>query len=994
MALLDLRRLWRDIRVAPESDARDYTGIFTDRDDLDLLAHFGFYRIDSLARHECLFLRGRPGAGKSAEIERIERDEIAAFREEWIVLVRCKEAGLDLHPEIIRDPKWIAGLRQSKPVRLIFDGLDEGFLRDGTYFDRLNRTLAILRSEHPGLRLLATCRPAELDTAFVKSVHEAWHGVGEPAVFALEPLSEKNRRVLVEHWNGKDTNEFFRWVRRNRFDEFAAWPRSLEWLAEQFRVGRGENITYTELCRLRVARHFDEDKRLTKANRAARAELWSHAIMLIAATLVFCGRKGIALDGSEPDCLTLDDVFRGIARLEIPGRSSLIIEDVREAVQSSHLIEQHGTHHRFENQSDLEFLAAAMLASLDVKQLGELLGCPDHEGHWRVFPQLATTAASLAAQSPHFFDYLLAQDPRVLMRADFASKSDDKRSEAVDAMLRATVRIGATGEHDWHAHFSTLRHPGITAQLRPWIFDRKQSPVVRELAFDIARECCGGDLWKKFGHAAAAGDEFAARWLPTVIRRFGKSWPEKGLRLWASSTDDELVGAALDALLDQGWKPRDLVQFLHEPATNVYGLYHLHVSRLEREITPEDVPSALAVIGKWPRVAAIHGRGRDLVFALVSKGVSALGRRDIRTALTKFLISRFENDDWLLEGAGPKCGLDNAESRQRLFLALAEDWPAGSRAELMPFNYRLRHEDHAWLLDAVASANGSTALILAKYAASLAWQFDEALRESLERAYAKLPAFRAHLPVADEAGIFATLQRLRAESEAKHQSRLDEIHAKWERPEYSHEKHLANALAECRAGRFDAWTSVCFALSQPKSEDDGSEFFRNTDPRKLAGWIAASDELRAEMAEFARQFLLHIKLPMPEPKSIPEEFFGLAYALSLHASRIGADDEIRAAIRPIWPLALLGHCGSEDGPLAVPLAALTAAAPSVVAEACHREFRERWDRNESIFGQLLPAAWCAETEGALADVLGGTPLQPETYMSGLARLAGCSPSGG
>ena len=146
--LLDLSRLWRDTHVAPESDARGYMGIFSDRDDFDSLAHFGYFPIEALAQHECLFLLGRPGAGKSAELERIERGENAAFPDEWIVIIRCKEAGLDLHPEIIRDPKWIAGLQQPKPVRLVLDGLDEGFLRQPAYFARLKRTLEVLRTGH------------------------------------------------------------------------------------------------------------------------------------------------------------------------------------------------------------------------------------------------------------------------------------------------------------------------------------------------------------------------------------------------------------------------------------------------------------------------------------------------------------------------------------------------------------------------------------------------------------------------------------------------------------------------------------------------------------------------------------------------------------------------------------------------------------------------------------------------------------------------------
>lgn len=986
--ILDLKRLWRDIHVAPESDARGYMGSFADRDDLDSLAHYGFYPIGSLAQRECLFLLGRPGAGKSAEIGRISQAEIAAFGDEWIVTINCKEAGLDLHLEIARDPTWISSLRQSKPVRLILDGLDEGFLRDPAYFARLKRTLQNLRSQHPTLRLLLTCRPAEWDAEFGKSVHESWRGEGNPAVFAIDPLSGENRRSLVKHWGVKDPDEFFRWAHRNRFEEFEAWPRSLKWLAEQFEVGGTENLTYTKLCQLRITRSFGEDKRLSEARLADKAGAWSSAIMLIAATLVFCGRKGIAFDQPDEDCLTLDEIFDSADHLKIPGTSPLTREDVREAVRTSHLIEAHGDHYRFENQSDLEFLAAAMLASLDTDQFGELLGSPNHEKRWRVFPQLATTAANLAAQSPDFFNYLLANDPRVLMRVDFASKSADDRRIAVDAILRATAKIGATGEHDQHAHFSTLRHPEITAQLRPWIFDKKQSRIVRELAFDIARECCGANLWTEFETAAAAGDDFANAKLPLLVALFGNIWPEEQLRDWAGDPKDELAGAALNALLDRGLKLRELLKYLRQPTSNVYGLYQIHLKRLQQECELEDIPAALPILGKWPGVSATHGAVRDLLFALVSKGVAALERPDIRETLTQFFISRFEAHDWLDLRSGSPLGLDNVRSRRSLLLALAEDWPAESRAELMPSNYPVQREDYAWLLESVVAVKGNAAVVLAKFTANLAWQFDETLRDPFESAYAASPEFRAQLPVASEAGIYATLQNLHAESDARHRLRLEEIRTMRKRSHFSSEEILASALAKCRTGQFADWTSVCYALSQPQSEQDASDFFRHSDVRQLLGWGEISKELQIEMAEFARQFLLHVEVPMPEARTVPWSFFGLAYALSLHSGNLQTDKELRAAMKPIWPLALLRHPDSQNSTIVEALATLTAAAPSVVADACRREFGERWERNESIYDQLLSAAWCPETESSLAAVLVSKPLQPETYISGLAMLAG------
>lgn len=986
---LDLQRLWRDTRLAPDPDVRGHMGIFADRDDLDSMAHFGFYVIDSLSQHACVFLRGRPGSGKSAEIDRIERGDVSGFRDEHLIIIRCKEAGTDLAAVIRQEPKWKSRLSQQNPVRLILDGLDEGFLREGAYFDRLKYTLTVICSEHPGLRLLVTCRPAELDKGFVESVHEIWAGIGEPAVFALEPLSPDNQQTLLTHWNVRNSKECFQWIRHNRFEEFALWPRSLEWLAEQFRTGHAEELNYTDLCRLRIGRGFGEDKRLSDARPAVRPEAWSYAIMLLAATLVCCGRKGITFESTEPDCLSVDEVFRSDEVLEIPTGLSLSREDVRGAVQTSNLIEAHKNYFRFENQSDLEFLAGALLGSFGVEHLEELLGAPDHDGSWRVFPQLATTAANLAAQSPEFFNYLLARDPRVLMRVDFASKSETDRRAAIGAMLEATARVGATGEHDQHAHFSTLRHSQITAQLHPWIFDKKKPFIVRELAFDIAERCCGIDLWQEFEDAAASGDEFSESKLPSLVALFGKSWPEEKLRAWASSPQERLAGAALNALLDRGYKLRDLVSFLHEPSNDVFSLYHMHLNRLQRQCAAEDVPSALEMIAKWRSVGATHGDVRDLACALIAKGVAALDRDEIRAALTKFIISRYEDNDWLLGNSGSKCGLDITNQRQALLIALSEDWPANSQAELLPFTYPLPPEDYPWLLNAVASMRGSIAL--AKYAASLVWQFDETLRDPLERAYAASPVFRAQLPTADKTGIFATLKRLRAESEAKYQLRLKEIRVKRNRPDYDHAEHLSKAIADCRAGRVQAWTEICFALSQPKDDRDAREFFRNIDPRRLAGWVVASEDSRSEMTEFARQFLLHCELPTLEPRTVPWEFFGVAYALNLHANRLGDDKELLSAVKPMWALALLRHCSSEGSTLADPLAALRAAAPSVVADACRQEFRERWNRNESVFDQLFAAAWCTETERVIADELVATPLQPETYISGLGMLSSYSP---
>lgn len=988
--LLELKRLWRDVQVAPDATVHDLLDVLADRDDQASIERYGFHTTESLARHACLFLLGRPGAGKSAEIERLKSGEVSGFSGERLVVVACKETGADLHPTIDRRLARVEA-SNTQPVRLVIDGLDEGFLRDGTFFSRLKSILSDVRADHPTLRLLLACRP-EWDKGFDESVHAMWRGEGKPAVFVLEPLSSKARRALVEGRGVKDADGFFRWVQRNNFEEFAAWPRSLEWLADEFLAGRAEKLNYIDLCRRRVARGFGEDKRYAEAGHAGRAEVWTQAVMLVGAALVFCGRKGIALDAPADDCLTLDEIFSTMGALQIPGRPSLDRETVREAVrQASHLMEKADGHHRFQNQSDLEFLAAAMLADFKREQLAELFGCPDDSGRWCVFPQLASTAAMLATQSPDFFDLLIERDPRVLMRMDFAAKLDDARREAVDAMLTATALAESTGGHDAQALFPTLRHAVIAAQLRPWLFDSKRSLVSRELAYDIARECCGAEVALEVERAASSGDELAREHLALWIRLFSQSWSEEKVCEWARGENDDLAGAALDALLDRGRKPRDLAPFLRRSVPHRLGLLQFHHQRLARECQAEDVPVLLPILAQWPGVGDQHSGTGRIVSSLVAKGIAALDKPDVREAVTSFLIARAKRRDFMLHGFDAKAlaplGLDDTTHRRALILALAEKWPADADERLLPQNCPLLLEDHEWLLDCVASATGLAATALADLAACIAWRCDERLRESLDRAHSASAPLRERLPQADAGGIFATLQRLRREADERSRIKMAEFEAANPQFRYDHAEYFAQALEACRAGRLGYWVELCYALSQPRNEVHSSDFYRRTDVRQLAGWAAGSDELRAELIHIARQYLLTVRIPPPEPKTIPNAYFGITYALSLHAPRLNEDAELRAAIDPSWVLALLHHCGSEDGPLAQPLAILATLAPEKVAEACRREFRERWEQNETIFGQLLPAAWSPETETALIEVLRGMPLQPKTYLSGLDFLA-------
>lgn len=214
----------------------------------------------------------------------------------------------------------------------------------------------------------------------------------------------------------------------------------------------------------------------------------------------------------------------------------------------------------------------------------------------------------------------------------------------------------------------------------------------------------------------------------------------------------------------------------------------------------------------------------------------------------------------------------------------------------------------------------------------------------------------------------------------------EEYQSRVPRDRYSHEEDLQRALDGCRVGRTECWTGVCFALSQPVSLNDDRKFSAGTDIRNLPGWQTASEELRAELMQLARTFLLRDATPEPPPKRIPIKFFGLVYALSLHADRLIADPELRGVAKPLWVQALLRRSSLSGKSVAGYLTALTDASPAIVASAFEREFCSMWDGDEQIYDEFLSGVWSQHAEDALVRILACSPIQPASYESGMNLL--------
>jgi len=992
--LLNLSRIWRDVDRAPESDPHRFLRGMFNGGSIDP-GSFGYYQLEALAKHHCLFFLGRPGAGKSKEVERLTKGEVPGFADENVIRFECREFSPDIYGDITRSPEWKERDKSGKPVRLIIDGLDEGLLKDGNYFQQIIKVLKCLRSENPALRLLLTCRPAEWSRASAETINEMWNCVTAPKVFALESLSEDNQKELIRQKRVANSEEFIQWVEKNNFEEFAEWPRSLEWLAEEFNgPDKAKKLTYTELCRRRVYRSFGEDERYAAAGQTPHVEAWSHAIMVVAGVLVFCGRKGVSLVLGEADCLTMDEIFSQSGELKMEGHPKLTREHIREALQKSHLTEKHGGYYRFQNQSDMEFLASSMLAELPIEQIAELFGTFSSDGDWQVFPQLATTAANLAAQSPEFFDYLLEHDPRVLMRSDFGKMSGDKKKRAVQAILECVDKANSTGEHSQHSHLATLKHPTIESQIEPWIFDEQKEWPVRDFAFDIALACAETSFWeKRWDMPGNCDDPFLRGRLPIVIRRFGKDWPQHRLLSIAAFKDNRVAGSAMKVLLERGVRPREIVTYLREPDPEAFDSYNSLLREIGNWMDVDDVAPLLEKITPWFVSEGVSG-ATTLTEALVRKAVSNLNRSDIQNALVRFLFHQHEKDNLILvphtrENLS-KFGLEKPESRKALLLTVMEVWPESEEIQI----HRLWHscpvssEDIEWVLEEIAQRNGLVARMLSKTIRGYLWNLDERYRECFERTYEVSSELRAVLPPAEREGIFITLQRLREEEERQRDIQFQDFNRKRGRPAFDCEAYFNKTVELCREGRHELWLDVCFALSAPVSANDHRQFLAHTDIRELAGWQSASESFRDELRSFARNFLLHVEVSIPKPQQITDKMLGVIYALSIHAANLTLDSDLLAAMKPVWALALVRHCASESTEPPRALKILAGLNPGFVTNAWKTEFEERWGINRFLYNQLLPAGWSPEVEAALAETLMTASLQPEAFRSGLMLMFG------
>jgi hypothetical protein len=213
-----------------------------------------------------------------------------------------------------------------------------------------------------------------------------------------------------------------------------------------------------------------------------------------------------------------------------------------------------------------------------------------------LIPQLSTVAAWAASLSKEIRKGLISQEPLALFKGDLSNWEAEDLARLTNSLLTAYERKKI---HDFLPGigyaYSKLAHPGLAAQLRPYIADPTKDVQARRTACSIAEACeltaLQSDLLRVAldpsddpsvrARAVSAlgncGDDSVAEQLLPLAK--GELGPDPM---------DDIKGQALDVLWPKHVNAADLFSLLTPPNEGNFGAYAMFLT----ETLPESIPAA------------------------------------------------------------------------------------------------------------------------------------------------------------------------------------------------------------------------------------------------------------------------------------------------------------------------------------------------------------------------------------------------------------------
>ncbi|MFZ5895031.1 MAG: hypothetical protein ACOY0T_28485 [Myxococcota bacterium] len=781
--------------------------------------------LEQLNHQPVLGLEGDAGLGKTTAVETAVERLVALGHDAAIIPLReC--ASLD---EAVQKVKLRLPAAKTKKTRrrersaapddastiLFVDGIDEV-----SFGDELVRLADALPSS---VRLRYVCRAG------------AWpyrmrRRIPSDCFYELLPLTRSDL-VAAATQHLLDADKFMGAVLKKNIAILASRPTTLIELVQQFEMHGELNGSRLTLMDQACRRHSEEhnelrrdhgrkshrttvDERVRIAGRVALHTLTS------ACATIDSGPIGI---GDSRDRLFIADLAGG--EEHVSGSAFRVDEvAVTETLEICGFISATKDRGRmFGARVFAEFLAAAYLTELNIP-LQQLLSIVSHQHRPdRIAAQLRGLATELCSRRYDFAQWILRNDPSVILGADVSGFTEEQRRRIVNSMLLSAEDLVRVDMFASRLVLSTVRHYGIADQLREVLQDQNRSLYQRDLAIDITGFCKLAELADALAAIAVCEIEpltLKRAAAATLVRIDAVAVSERLLPLAQADVDEELFGCAMQ-LLWPSKLPGDPFAYLRRPRNRrsggVYGSF-LSLSLAPR-LTPDLLPHALAWAERV-RVTAHSDydieRARD---AIVRRAMDYPEVVDGLARVVSALIQQHEELP-LTDGAANGAEPIDRDARRRLVLALCGSPNRVTPTDLLFSQPRLLlREDFEWAIRVFASSsNPETAEQWALACERLLWShLDADVVDAFVRLSEELVVVRERFRNCFEVVELGSDRAKQLKREAARYSAFGRPpRQSTSRPAIS----LARALKESEELDGSGWPHVALALSSRSGSED------------------------------------------------------------------------------------------------------------------------------------------------------------------------------
>jgi predicted NACHT family NTPase len=569
---------------------------------------------ETISHLPCLALLGEPGIGKTQALE-VERSEIVSKIQEQgdqILFLDLRSYGSEdrLVRSLFDSPEFKAWQADTHQLHIFLDSFDECLLRIDTLATLLVDEFKRYRNVVHRLCLRIACRTAIWQPVLEEGLKEIW-GENSVGVYELAPL----RRIdVIEAAKAErcSPDDFLKEVNQKNIVPLAIKPITLRFLLNTYHRHGGQfppnqklHELYLEGCKL-LCEEINESRR--GSNLRGNLDIDQRLIVAarIAAITILANRfavwTGIDQGNIPAEDGPLQKLCHGYENAN--GREFEITRAVIEEVLDTGLFSSRGLHRMgWAHQTYAEFLAAWYLVQHEMP-LDQITGLifSSEEPDCKLIPQLHETVAWIASMRVDVRQEIIETDPDVLLRSDIPTDSDLREAIVTSLLMKYEQEKLYDYERNQYRNYGKLKHPGLAAQLHPYIQDPTKQIDARDTAIEITEVCEVSELQEELVNLAL--DSSQSIYLRVSAAKALCSIGDAGTRLklkplaieqLPEDEDDRLKGYALKAIWSDHLTATELFSSLTRPKKRkLIGSYHVFTEyELVQKLQPNDLVIAL-----------------------------------------------------------------------------------------------------------------------------------------------------------------------------------------------------------------------------------------------------------------------------------------------------------------------------------------------------------------------------------------------------------------